>query len=79
MATELICAGVVKTMLEDVVYAIPARLCSYTVITAGGTIEVSNDGSTWQAITLDANANFVTSAPFIRVVDDDAQIIGKTS
>jgi len=74
---ELINLGVVKTLVQDDVYATPAQLCNFTVITAGGTIEVSLDESTWQAITLDANKNFTSSAPYIRSINDDALIIAK--
>ena len=72
-----ISAGLVFEMLEDEVYAMPAPLCNSTVQTAGGTIEVSLDESTWQEITPDSNFNFTTSAPYIRVSDDDALIICK--
>lgn len=78
MAQELISLGSVMAMTAGVSYATPARLCNFTVITSGGTISVSLDESTWQAITLDANVNFVSSAPFVRVTGAAAQIIGKS-
>ncbi len=74
---EQINLGLVLAMDEDTVYAMPAQLCNFTVITSGGTIEVSLDDSTWQAITLDTNKNFTSSAPYVRCTGDDALIIGK--
>lgn len=62
------------TLEEDEVYSLPRLVCLFTAVTAAGTIEVSNDGSNWQAITLDANKNFYTAASFLRVVDDDATL-----
>lgn len=75
--TELISVGVVKSMTAATVYALPGRLCLYTVITSGGTIAVSLDGNTFQTITLDSNKNFVTAAPLIKVTGAGADIVGK--
>ena len=76
MPTTLIPIGIAFTLVENTVYAVPAKACLFT--TAGpGDIEVSNDGSTWFAITPDANANFQTSATFIRSVNDDSVINAK--
>lgn len=75
---ELISLGVVKAMTQNTVYALPAQLCNYTVITSGGTIAVSLDGITYQNITLDANKNFVTSAPFAKSTGAASQIVGKS-
>lgn len=77
MSVELISLGVVKSMTASQVYALPARLCNYTVITSGGTISVSLDNSTFQNITLDSNKNFMTSAPFIKCTGASALIVGK--
>lgn len=77
MAQTAITAGPVFDMEADVVYALPARLCNYTAITAG-TLSVSLDESTFQNITLDANKNFITSAPFIKVTGATAQIVGRS-
>jgi hypothetical protein len=75
--TELITIGTVVTMVASTVYALPAHLCNFTVITSGGTVAVSLDGSTWQTITLDANKNFMSSAPFVRVTGASALIVAK--
>lgn len=74
---ELISVGKMKTMTDGTVYALPAALCNYTVITSGGTISVSLDNSTFQNITLDSNKNFVTSGLFVKSTGADAQICGK--
>ena len=73
-----ITAGPVFDMVAGTIYALPARLCNWTVITSGGTIAVSLDGTTFQNITLDANKNFITSAPFIKVTGAAAQIVGRS-
>lgn len=75
--TTLASLGKVLEMTEDVIYALPARLCNFTVFPVDGTFEVSNDASTWAAITPDSNGNFVSSAAFIRVTDDDALLCAK--
>ena len=78
MAQTAIQAGVVQSMVDGTIYALPPRLCNYTVITSGGTISVSLDESTFQTITLDANKNFITSAPFVKVTGAAALIIGRS-
>jgi hypothetical protein len=77
MSTVLISLGKAETMVQNQVYALPNRLCNYTVITSGGTIQVSLDNSTWQSITLDSNKNFITSAPYVKSINAGSQIIGK--
>lgn len=51
-------------MVQNQAYALPARAC-YAFVQGSG-IEESNDGSTWQAVTLDTNKNFIAVAPFVR-------------
>ena len=76
---SLLTVGPSNTLLEDEVYSLPARACLATAVTDTGTIEVSSDGVAWEPITLDVNGNFQTSAPFIRVVDDDAIVTLKAN
>lgn len=69
--------GSSTTLVQDGVYSLPNKVINATVITSSGSIEISLDGNTWQAITLDSNKNFTTSAPFIRSVSGDSTIIAK--
>jgi DeoR/GlpR family transcriptional regulator of sugar metabolism len=72
--TTVVAIGRLETLVQNTVYALPARLCNCTVITSGGTINVSLDNSTYQAITLDSNKNFQTSALFVKSTGADSQI-----
>lgn len=66
----------VFTLTAGVSFATPAALSLFTK-SGAGTIEVSNDGSTWSTITPDANSNFVSAAPFIRSTGADSIVIAK--
>lgn len=77
MAAELIGLGVVKTMTQNTIYALPARLCNFTVYTAAGTVQVSNDQTNWQSMTLDSNKNFTSAAAFAKSINDSSVIIAK--
>ncbi len=79
MATTLISPGPVFTMVVNIIYALAGRLCNYTVYTSGGTIEVSNDLTNWQAMTLDANKNFTSSAAYARSTGAGSLIVGKSN
>lgn len=64
MATiELLSVGVTKTLVQNQQYALPAR--SVNIFGQGSGFEISNDGSTWQAVTLGTNKEFTTAAAFI--------------
>lgn len=64
MATiELLTTGVTKTLVQNQQYALPAR--NVNIFGQGTGFEVSNDGSTWQAVTLGTNKEFTTAAAFI--------------
>lgn len=61
---ELLTIGPPHTLVQNLTYALPAR--SVDVFVLGSGMEVSNDNSTWQAITLDSNKEFQAFAQFIR-------------
>lgn len=65
MPTEAITIGPPFTLLVNTVYATPPRACVYFK-SGAGTVEVSNDGTNFAAVTPDANGNFTTSAPYMR-------------
>lgn len=72
-------AGIAIILSEGLSYALPPRIVEITVILPGGaSIEVSLDGTIWQAMTLDSNKNFITSAAFIRSVAHDSFIVAKS-
>lgn len=59
----LLSTGGVYTLVQNQTYALPAR--SVNIFAQGSGFEVSNDASTWQAVTLGTNKEFITAAPFI--------------
>ncbi len=59
---------------QDVIYTLPAKTVRIAVFTVAGTIETSEDGITWQAITLNVNNEFNTAAKFIHSIDDDSTV-----
>ncbi len=64
--------GIPYTLTAGVIYASPVRRTLCYVQQTGGTIEQSNDGSTFAAITLDDDEQFEAGAAFIRAVTTDA-------
>lgn len=71
--------GVPITLANGITYALPARRTLCRVQQAGGTIECSNDNSTWAAITLDDDESFEAGATFIRAVTTDAIVSCKAA
>ena len=61
---ELLSAGFTYTLTQNITYALPA-VAAY-IFGQGATYEISNDGTTWQAVTLDTNKGLLTAARFIR-------------
>lgn len=57
----------VHVLTANVQYALSAKSTRIHV-TGAGVVEVSNDGTNWDAVTLDANKEFVTAAVFIHSV-----------
>lgn len=72
-----IVVGLVTTLLDGIEYALPPNLVNVTVITSSGTIEISLDSNSWEAMTLDSNKNFDTAAIFIRSSGGNSTIIAK--
>lgn len=62
--TELLTMGPPHTLTQNVVYALPARAA--TIFVKGTGVEQSNDGTTWAAVTADANGEFVAAGTFVR-------------
>lgn len=76
--TEQLTIGPVHTLATNTVYALPPRACLITVDTTGGAIiSVSLDNSTFIAVTLDANKNFQSSAPFIKSTTAPALLVAR--
>lgn len=69
--------GQKTTLIQNQTYQLPGTCTEITVITSGGTIEVSLDGTTWQAMTLDSNKNFKTSAIFIHSINTTSDVVVK--
>jgi hypothetical protein len=70
----LLSAGQTYTLTQNTVYALPAKVVRGSVYTSGGTINVSVDNSHFQAITLDANKEFVTASVFIKSTGADSVV-----
>ena len=66
MATTLLSAGIVVQPVQNQIYALPPCRCLLAVNGAGVTVEGSNDGVTFAAITLTNNQAEVGVA-FIRI------------
>lgn len=58
-------------------YALPAKSAKAFGSTAA-TFEMSNDGTTWKAVTMDTNNQFDAAATFIRATSVGAIISLKT-
>lgn len=52
-------------LAATVVYALPGRVSRIHILGAGA-VDVSADGATWEAVTPDANKEFITGGNFIR-------------
>lgn len=72
MPTQLLGIGPAYTISQNVVYALPARLCqiSYTVA-----CDVSVDGSVWSALT----NNSINAANFIRCTTGSSVVVCKAA
>lgn len=55
-------------LAANVVYALWGQKSNRIHVTGAGVVTVSNDGTTFEAVTLDANFEFTTGAGFIRSV-----------
>lgn len=67
--TELLSAGRSYTLVQDVVYALPASACR---VAAEAAVEVSMDNDTWVALTgANTGTGVETSAQFIRATTAD--------
>lgn len=69
--------GIPTALPEDEVFAMPIAYTAGFSADPASTLEVSMDGSTWVAITVEADGSFYTTAPFIRCHNDDGTIIVK--
>jgi hypothetical protein len=64
------------TMTQNQTYAVPPRVLSCHVQGAAA-MEQSNDGSTWDAVTLDDDEQFLVGAAFIRSTAVDTIVVLK--
>lgn len=76
---KMLSAGNAYELVEDLEYPLPAKRVRLAFYSAAGTLEFSNDGSTWTEVDLDENNEAVLASKFIRVVDDDAVVSVKYS
>jgi len=72
---DLLMIGIPYTLVADIVYAMPTRIVLVHVQQAGGTIEISNDNSTWSAVTLDTSEQFENAGGFIRALTTNAVVV----
>lgn len=64
MPTELLTIGSSHTLVQNRTYSLPAWGC--IGFAQGSGVEMSNDDSTWQAVTLGTNKEFEANGIFIR-------------
>ncbi len=64
-------------LIEDAIYSLPPRVVRIAYLTGGGTLEYSNDGNTWSAVTLDNNKEVVLSSKMLRSTGADSYITVK--
>lgn len=69
----LILIGPVITLLQNIIYALPARSC---FILAGAVIQVSLDGTTFANL-VGSNVGIQTSAIFVRCATGDTSFVAK--
>jgi hypothetical protein len=74
MPTELISIGPPTAMLQNVTYALPARLVH---ITSSVAIDVSSNGTAWSALTGANTTGVLTSGSFIRCTTGSASVTCK--
>lgn len=69
--------GRAHVMVSNLAYAVPgARVLIHVTALGAGSIELSDDNSTWAAVTPDANEQFECAGAFIRCTTAaDAAII----
>lgn len=71
---KILSAGSAYELIEDLAYLLPPKRVRLAFYSAAGTLEYSNDGTTWAEVDLDDNNEVVLSSRFIRVVDDGAVV-----
>jgi hypothetical protein len=74
--TEELTVGPAHTLVQNTVYALPARATLAAVTTSGGTVQVSNDASVWTSVTL-TNGTFQAASVFIKSINADSIITCK--
>lgn len=78
MPVETLPIGRVFTMVDEITYALPGGRSMYGYAQNNiATMQESNDGTTWTAMTLDASQNFIANAAFIRNTEADTLVIIK--
>lgn len=66
VTTELT-IGPVHTLVSEQVYAMPGCAVWLNVNNGAATVEVSNDGSTFVAVSADSNGNVLVAAAFLKI------------
>lgn len=68
--TQTIQLGVPLVLTEDLAYGVPISFCYGAVTPASAAMEGSNNGSTWESLTL-TDGQFSIAYKFIRSTDAD--------
>ena len=73
MPTPLLSVGYVQTMVQNTVYALPARACHMFFQGAGASVEFSNDGTNW-TVGAASPQSLTVGAGFARSTGADALV-----
>jgi len=74
MPVLLLHLGTIENMVQNQVYALPAR---QVIISGTGTFEVSQDGSTWVALIMTSGQAGPIVIPFIRATAAGSILVAK--
>jgi hypothetical protein len=75
MPTQLLPIGFPVTLIQNQVYALPARL---TYVTSTAAVDISVNSSTWSALTGANTLGVYTSASFVRCTTAGSSIVCKS-
>lgn len=67
-------AGRTHTLDQDVIYALPPRRVSVFYRSGTGALNISDDGTNFQAVTLDSNLQAELSALFVKSTTADGEL-----
>jgi len=73
----MLTTGPAHTLVENETYALPGGK-AVSIQVEGSDVEWSNDGTTWNAVTLDDNNKFYGASMFIRATNADTIVVLKS-